>query len=79
MLLGIALVIASAVFGAGRTAEESEPAIFRFFREFTDLEDRPWAKPIETVDMDLMLELFENGWITFHGADWFVERENENE
>ncbi|MBN2587616.1 MAG: hypothetical protein JXA64_04950 [Candidatus Fermentibacteraceae bacterium] len=79
MLLRIGLVIASAVLGAAGGAEDSESAVIRLLREFTGLEDRPWAKPIETVDMDLMLELVESGWVTFHDADWFVVKEDEDE
>lgn len=42
-------------------------------------EIRSWAKPIENVDMERMLELFESGIITFHTADWYAEKDDPDE
>ncbi len=42
-------------------------------------EIRPWAKPIESVDMEWMMELFESGNITFHTADWYTEKDDTGE
>ncbi len=34
--------------------------------------DRTWAKPIETVDLDRILELVRQGTLVFHEAEWYT-------
>lgn len=81
------LVLVLLLPASGGSAEEtgedsvftaSEPAVFRFIRELTG-EDRPWTKPIEKVDMEMMRRLLEAGLLTFHEADWFCELAEDNE
>lgn len=57
--------------GEDTGASSSGSTVFQLIAELTG-EERPWAKPIEEVDMDSMRRLAEAGLLTFHEADWFV-------
>ena len=59
--------------------DSTDSGLFQFLVRMVRSEIRPWAKPIENVDMERMLELFESGIITFHTADWFVEKDDPDE
>jgi hypothetical protein len=34
--------------------------------------ERAWAKPIETVDLQRILELVQQGTLVFHEAEWYA-------
>lgn len=56
--------------------EPAEPPVLAFIQELTGLE-RPWARPIETVDLDQLEEQVRSGWLTFHTASWWVEKDDD--
>jgi len=73
-------VLAGAVPEGNQSDQESgDSGLFQFLVRTVGSEIRPWAKPIESVDMDRILELFEIGLITFHTADWFAEEDDHGE
>lgn len=62
----------SAVEESSTSSDSTETGLFRMIMELTGREERSWARPIERMDMDKILELMETGLITFHRADWYV-------
>lgn len=38
-----------------------------------------WAKPIETVDMDLIMSLIDSGFLSSKEAGWYVRIEEEQD
>ena len=79
-LLTILLLIGSA-FSDGEesstSSDSTDAGLFSMIMELIGSEDRSWAKPIEYVDMDRMLELMEMGIITFHKAEWYAVIDDE--
>ncbi len=59
--------------------DSTDSGLFQLLVRMVESEIRPWAKPIENVDMERMLELFESGIITFHTADWYAEKDDPGE
>lgn len=80
ILLTVLLLVGSA-FSAGEesstSSDSTDTGLFSMIMELTGREERSWAKPIEHMDMDRMLELMEMGLITFHRADWYVMVDDE--
>lgn len=80
ILLTVPLLVGSA-FSDGEESSTSIDStdiwLFSMIMELTGREERSWAKPIEYVDMDKMLELMTMGLITFHSADWYVMVDDE--
>jgi len=54
------------------SSDNTDRGLFSLIMEFAVSEGRLWARSIEHVDMDRMLELMETGLVTFHKADWYV-------
>ncbi|MCK4671964.1 MAG: hypothetical protein KAT47_05410 [Candidatus Aegiribacteria sp.] len=74
------LILAGAVPEESRSEQDStDSGLFQFLVRMVGSEIRPWAKPIENVDMERMLELVESGIITFHTADWYAEKDDPDE
>ena len=74
------LILTGAVSEEFQSEQDStDSGLFQFLVRMVRSEIRPWAKPIENVDMERMLELFESGIITFHTADWFIEKDDPDE
>lgn len=74
------LILTGAVSEESQSEQDStDSGLFQILIHMARSEIRPWAKPIENVDMEWMLELFESGMITFHKADWFVEKDDPGE
>jgi hypothetical protein len=67
----------------GNVAEETpDPGFldrFPFLVRLTDRHDFPWAKPIQSADMDLIRELLESGFLSDTRADWYVQLPPEND
>lgn len=73
-------VLASSVPEESPSEQNStDSELFQVLVRMIGSEIRSWAKPIENVDMEQMLELLESGIITFHKADWFVEKDDQGE
>ena len=75
ILLTVLLLIGSAfstVEESCASSDSTDTGLFSMIMELTGIEERSWAKAIERVDMDRILELMEMGLITFHRADWYV-------
>ncbi len=71
------LVLSGAVPEEPLTEQDSTGSgLFQILVRMVGSEIRPWAKPIESVDMERMFELFESGIITFHTADWYAEKDD---
>ena len=45
---------------------------YPFLQRLTDRYGFPWAKPIQSVDMDLIRDLLESGFLSETRADWFI-------
>lgn len=79
MILTIVLM-AWALLSTGPVPEGEEaarpPGILDYIRTLAG-DERPWARPIETVDMELMEELGRSGWASFRAADWWVGLEED--
>ena len=76
----VMLLAASVLLGGDESPSGGDIADSCLFDMITDIssdEERSWAKPIVSVDMDRMLELIETGLLTFHKADWFAEVDDE--
>ena len=58
-------------------SDSSGTGLFELIIELTGSTVRSWAKPIESVDMDRMMELIENGLVSLHEADWYAVVDNE--
>ena len=60
----------------GNVAEETPDRGFLdrypFLQRLTDRHGFPWAKPIQSADMDLIRDLLESGFLSEIRADWFV-------
>ena len=79
-ILLMSLILAGAAPEEPRSEQDStESGLFQFLVRAAGCETRPWAKPIENVDMERMFELFESGIITFHTADWYAEKDDTGE
>ncbi|MCD4848649.1 MAG: hypothetical protein K8R76_10720 [Candidatus Aegiribacteria sp.] len=86
MMKALALFLLMFLILTGAVPEEPLPeqdstgsGLLQILVRMAGSEIRPWAKPIENVDMDRMLELFESGIITFHTADWYAEKDDTGE
>jgi hypothetical protein len=80
ILLTVLLLISSVFPDAGESPSEEDSTgtgLIGLIMELASSEGRSWARPIERVDMDRMLELMEMGFITFHTADWFAVLSND--
>ncbi|MCK5065150.1 MAG: hypothetical protein KAQ97_07705 [Candidatus Fermentibacteraceae bacterium] len=74
------LILTGAVPEGSRSDQEStDSGLLQFLVRTVGSEIRPWAKPIENVNMERMLELFESGLITFHAADWYAQEDDPGE
>lgn len=69
LLLGSILSEAEEAASAG---DSTDTGLFGLIMNMVSGEVRPWAKPIEYVDMDRILELKDAGLITFHEAEWYA-------
>jgi len=77
----IALFLTCSAFTEGEeqpSAEDStDTGLFDLIMELTGSTVRSWAKPIEYVNMDRMMELLESGLVSFHKADWYAVVDDE--
>lgn len=77
----IALLLAFPAFPEGEDSlsrgNSTDTGLFELIMELTGSTERSWAKPIEYVDMDRMMELIESGLLSFHKADWYAVVDNE--
>lgn len=79
-LLLTSLILTGTVQEEPRSERDStDSGLFQLLVRMVESDIRPWAKPIENVDMERMLELFESGIITFHTADWYAEKDDPGE
>jgi len=80
-VLAIVLLLAASVLSGGdespSAGDITDSWLFDIITDISSDEERSWAKPIKSVDMDRMLELMETGLLTFHKADWFAEVDDE--
>ena len=82
-ILLIVLLLACSALPAGEesssTTDSIDIEIFGLIIEISSSEERSWAKPIEHVDMERILELMDAGLVTFHEADWYAVVDENNE
>ncbi len=82
-VLLIALFLTCSAFSEGdespTAGDSTDTGLFDRIMELAGSTVRSWAKPIEYVDMDWMLELMERGLLTYHEADWYVVVDDEDE
>ncbi|NOQ21037.1 MAG: hypothetical protein GQ565_00095 [Candidatus Aegiribacteria sp.] len=81
LLLIVVLFLTGSAFSEGEDSHSTEDSthtgLFELIMELTGSTVRSWAKPIEYVDMDRMMELIESGLISFHKADWYAVVDDE--
>lgn len=78
--LFIVLFLVCSAFAEGEDSlskSDTDAGLFELIMELTGRTERSWAKPIECVDMDRMMELIENGLVSFHKADWYAVVDDE--
>ncbi len=75
------LLLAGSAFSEGdeshSTEDSTHTGLFELIMELTGSTVRSWAKPIEYVNMDRMMELIESGLVSFHKADWYAVVDDE--
>ncbi|MCD4709000.1 MAG: hypothetical protein K8S62_14820 [Candidatus Sabulitectum sp.] len=82
ILLTVLLLFGSVLPEAEESSSSRDGSITGLFDRLMNLtfsETRSWARPIERVDMDRMVELMEAGFVTFHAADWYAVVDEGNE
>ena len=81
LLLIVVLLLTGSAFSEWEeqlsTGDSSDTGLFELIMELTGSTVRSWAKPIEYVDMDRMMELIESGLISVHKADWYAVVDDE--
>ncbi len=80
-VLLIVLFLVCSAFAEGEDSlsksDSTDAGLFELIMELTGSTGRFWAKPIECVDMDRILELMESGFLSFHKADWYAVVDDE--
>lgn len=80
-VLLIALFLTCSAFTEGEDSlsksDSTYTGLFDLIMELTGSTVRSWAKPIEYVNMDRMMELIESGLVSFHKADWYAVVDDE--
>ncbi|OPL17655.1 MAG: hypothetical protein AVO35_09525 [Candidatus Aegiribacteria sp. MLS_C] len=79
MILTLVLMTWALLFTGSRPEGEGTvrlPAVIEHIMALAG-DERPWARPIEAADMELMEELEESGWTTFHAAEWWVKKDED--
>ena len=75
ILLSFLLFLCSVSSDAGEEAESSrdstDAGLLSLIMNMSAGDARLWAKPIEHINLDRILELKQTGLITFHEADWY--------
>lgn len=80
-VLLIVLLLTVSAFSEGEDSlseeDSTDTGLFELIMELTGTTVRSWARPIESVNMDRIMELIENGLVSFHRADWYAIVEDE--
>lgn len=80
-VLLIVLLLAVSAFSEGEDSlskgDSTDTGLFELIMELADSTVRSWARPIESVNMDRMMELIESGLISFHIAEWYAVLDDE--
>jgi hypothetical protein len=81
LLLIVILFLTGSAISEGEDSrsetDSSDTGLFSLIMELTSSTVRSWAKPIESVDMGRIMEMIENGLISFHKADWYAVVDDE--
>ncbi len=77
VLLIVLLLTVSAFSESEESLSEEDSTDTGLFELIMECTVRSWARPIESVNMDRIMELIENGLVSFHRADWYVVVEDE--
>jgi len=77
ILLTAAMLLLASASGEAPGEEGEGGWLLETIRGLAARDGRPWAKPIEMADMDRIMELAEEGWITLHEAGWYVLKEDD--
>ncbi len=80
----IIFALLASVIATGMSDHE-DGSIGGFFGRYPYLErlvrhgELTWAKPIETVDMDLIMSLIDSGFLSSKEAEWYVRVEEDQD
>ncbi len=81
VLLSFLIFLCSLSSDTGKETESRRDStgagLLSFIMKITADDTRSWAKPIEHIDLDRILELKRAGLVTFHEADWYAVIDDE--